>query len=293
MSNKIIPKIFIGSSVEGVNIAKGIQANLHHTAWAKVWTQAFPLSSMTLDALLQNSKDYDFAIFVFSADDEVKLRGKNYLVARDNVIFEAGLFMGVHGRNRCFIVAPNDDPNLHFPSDFSGFTFATYDTNFAKKDLLAALGTATTLIELAIRSNSLNSYPFFCSTRCSFTADPKITHHLKLYVKLKNTTGSLMIVKNLLFKANRTLNLDSGAQGYRGENEYSPKISLDYPGTEVRYDQVIIEPDKSATLWIPFDSDKITSDFLEKERLIAAIGIISFDVFVMDEMRQVNVELNI
>src|SRR4051812_3939719 len=111
------PKMFIGSSLEGANIANALQRNLNYEAWATVWTQAFPLSQTTIDTLLIKCAENDFAIFVFSDDDLAKMRGEELKVTRDNVIFEAGLFMGMHGKEQCFIVVPQKVENFHLPSD--------------------------------------------------------------------------------------------------------------------------------------------------------------------------------
>ena len=61
-----------------------------------VWNQGtiFGLGTATLEALEQAVLAYDFAVFVFSPDDELQSRGKVKPVARDNVVFELGLFIG-------------------------------------------------------------------------------------------------------------------------------------------------------------------------------------------------------
>jgi len=97
----MIPNIFIGSSVRGLSIAEAIKVNLHYDARCEVWTQAFPLSHNTIDTLLQKCSENAFAIFVFSNDDILNLKEKTLIVARDNVLFESGLFMGMHGKERC------------------------------------------------------------------------------------------------------------------------------------------------------------------------------------------------
>lgn len=148
------PRIFIASSVESKLIAEALQANLEYDAHCTIWDQAFTLSVSTIDKLLQYCADHDFAIFVFSKDDAALIRGTTYSVARDNVLFECGLFMGMHGKDSAFIVIPRDSPPLHIPTDLLGFTTANYDGDRAKAEARPALGTATSEIKRAIERSA-------------------------------------------------------------------------------------------------------------------------------------------
>ena len=98
------PKLFIGSSSESLPIAEVLQTYLQRDVDVRLWNQGiFGLSDYTLDALLSVVTEFDFAVFVFAADDTVKSRGKRYLVARDNVVLELGLFVSRLGRKRTFV----------------------------------------------------------------------------------------------------------------------------------------------------------------------------------------------
>jgi predicted nucleotide-binding protein len=80
------PALFIGSSTETLPVANVLQAQLKHDATINVWNQGvFRLSDYRLDRLLRATKEFDFAAFVIG-DDTLKMRGKRYLVARDNVV---------------------------------------------------------------------------------------------------------------------------------------------------------------------------------------------------------------
>jgi len=145
------PKVFIASSVEGLSVAYSVQANLDHDADCTVWSQGvFGLSTPPIDSLVSVLDSSDFAIFVFSPDDEVKMRGQSSSAVRDNVLFELGLFIGRLGKVRCFIVAP-DAPKMHIASDLTGVTPATYSSKRSPDELLAALGPACHQIRLAMK----------------------------------------------------------------------------------------------------------------------------------------------
>jgi predicted nucleotide-binding protein len=144
-------KIFIGSSVEGLEIARAIQRELEHDFEVEIWNQSdvFVLGSGALEALEAAVANYDFGIFVFTPDDKITTRDQTKPVARDNVIFEAGLFTGKIGRRRSFIVKPRNI-QLQVPSDLNGITPADYDSS--KTNLTAAVGTACTKIRESIRN---------------------------------------------------------------------------------------------------------------------------------------------
>jgi predicted nucleotide-binding protein len=148
-------KIFIGSSVEGLDVARAIQRELEHDSEVELWNQSdvFVLGSATLEALEAAVARYDFSIFVFTPDDEITMREKTNPVARDNVIFEAGLFIGKLGRRRSFIVRPRN-VQMQVPSDLNGITVADYDSS--KGNVTAALGAACTRIRDSIKNMGLN-----------------------------------------------------------------------------------------------------------------------------------------
>lgn len=149
------PKIFIASSVEGLDVAYPLQVNLQHDADITVWSQGvFSLSVTPLDSITEALNSSDFGIFVFSPDDEAKMRGSLSAVVRDNVIFELGVFVGKLGKRRCFIVMP-DNVNLHIPTDLLGITPATYSGERDKSEMAASLGPASHQIRSAIKLQGL------------------------------------------------------------------------------------------------------------------------------------------
>jgi len=78
------------------------------------------------------------------------IRQKEYSAVRDNVIYEMGLSMGLHGQHRSFVVMPRGSDNLHIPSDLIGFSVATFDSNPSSGNLTAAVGAACTQIRRAV-----------------------------------------------------------------------------------------------------------------------------------------------
>jgi len=135
------PKLFIGSSVEGLEVAYAIQTELEHDSEPTVWSQGvFNLTQSTLHDLLSVLDTYDAAIFVMSPDDVIKMRGQSHAVTRDNVIFELGMFIGRLGPERTFMVTPRNSQDLHIPTDLLGITPGIYDNERSDGNLQAALG---------------------------------------------------------------------------------------------------------------------------------------------------------
>lgn len=195
------PRIFIASSKEGLRIAKAIQQNLNGSAHCTVWEQgSFLLSTYPLESLINEVMRNDFGVFVVTPDDGRISQGTHTITARDNVVFEAGLFFGRYGRDRAFLVAPRDRPDLHLPSDLFGMTLAVYDHNMTKhsRNLRAALGTACTDIETAIQSSAT------ANRELQFTA----THRRssggnfpsKIWIEITNHADSDVVLRANYFK---------------------------------------------------------------------------------------------
>src|SRR5215210_2854519 len=103
------PKIFIGSSTAGLIYAEALHARLDAKCEATVWNHnVFHLSKSTLESLVSQAHDVDFAALVLTPDDLRQKDGEEARVARDNVLFEAGLFMGTLGPDRTFLVSSRD-----------------------------------------------------------------------------------------------------------------------------------------------------------------------------------------
>ena len=139
---KIKPRVFIASSVEGLGVADAINANLDHDTVSTLWRAGtFRLGSNTLDDLVKKSSVVDFAIFVFTPDDAATIREESAQVVRDNVLFELGLFIGALGKERCYVVRPRG-MDMHLPSDLLGVTTTDYASDRPDGDLTSALNFA-------------------------------------------------------------------------------------------------------------------------------------------------------
>ena len=151
------PRVFIGSSTEGLSVAYAVQTNLQYACEPTVWSHGvFQLTKPGLSSLIDALSNFDFAVFCITPDDEVNLRGEGRRVVRDNVIFEFGLFLGRLGPDRVFFVVPRDMADLHLPSDLLGVTPATYDAHRKDGNLGAALGPACHAIGTMITRPELN-----------------------------------------------------------------------------------------------------------------------------------------
>lgn len=140
------PTMFIGSSKEGLHIANAIHSNLSRDIEVTVWKDdIFRPTKGTLESLSEASNKFDYAVFVFSGDDVATIRKANSTIVRDNVILEAGMFIGKLGRERVFLIVPSElpeDQKLHLPTDLLGTTTLDYESNRQDNNLKAATGPA-------------------------------------------------------------------------------------------------------------------------------------------------------
>lgn len=69
------PSVFIGSSTEGLKIAKTLQVLLDSTCEVTIWSQGvFGLSQGTLESLVLVLDQFDFSVLVLTPDDLVASR---------------------------------------------------------------------------------------------------------------------------------------------------------------------------------------------------------------------------
>lgn len=121
------PVVFIGSSKEALPIAERVRDLIRYSAQVRLWDSSFSPGEWTLQAILDHAQDSDFGVFLMAPDDNTVLRGKRQWTVRDNVLFEAGIFMGAIGPKRTFLLWPsNAFGHLRLPSDLAGMTTLSY-----------------------------------------------------------------------------------------------------------------------------------------------------------------------
>jgi hypothetical protein len=180
------PSMFIGSSGEGHKVAEHIQLLLERDCEAEIWSQGvFGLTQGTLESLILALDRFDFAVLALTADDLVESRGEQRHAARDNVIFELGLFIGALGRERTFMVYDRTAPPK-LPSDLHGITAAEYAPH-SSGNLQAALGPACTRIKNEVsrlgRRESRRAQQLNAATTSVEEASARIDEMLRLLAR--------------------------------------------------------------------------------------------------------------
>lgn len=139
------PNLFIGSSVEGLEVARAIELQLEDDAEVTLWKNGvFGLGEGTLESLVESLDQFDFAILALTPDDLITSRRVSFQSPRDNVLLELGLFMGHLGRKRTFVIHAREQ-TLKLPSDLAGVTLLSYAPR-QDHNLTAAVSPACTKI---------------------------------------------------------------------------------------------------------------------------------------------------
>jgi hypothetical protein len=136
------PRIFLGSSGKQAKLLEALTDGLEDTAHVEPWTTTFNPGTTTLERLLELTREVDFAAFVFAQDDWTSIAAPPASSApesglaspRDNVVFEAGLFGGVLGMRRTFILHARGSK---LPTDLLGLTCVRYDEGITPAELSA------------------------------------------------------------------------------------------------------------------------------------------------------------
>src|SRR6266550_6767017 len=133
------PRIFLGSSGKQEKLLQALTRGLEDVAHVEPWTTSFNPGTTTLERLLELAHQVDFAAFVFARDDWTTpslpaspVPESGQASPRDNVVFEAGLFGGLLGMRRTFILQANGSK---LPSDLLGLTCVRYDEALAATDI--------------------------------------------------------------------------------------------------------------------------------------------------------------
>ncbi len=128
-------KIFIGSSGEQKRLVEWMTAFIRTEYKGRIspvpWTLPWPGGKFTLENLLDFVEQSDAAILFWTADDKTWYRDTERHEPRDNLVFEAGLFIAALGRGRTQLMVPvygESDPRrkVAVPSDVTGMTWTQY-----------------------------------------------------------------------------------------------------------------------------------------------------------------------
>jgi CRP/FNR family cyclic AMP-dependent transcriptional regulator len=135
-------RVFIMSSTEALPVAYTVQNHFARDNFIVTpWTNGvFKVSNYRIESLEKMLDDSDFAIAIAQPDDITNIRGEERRTARDNVIFELGMFIGRLTRERTFLLEPRGE-EVDLPSDLEGLNTISYRCG-DKKDMASLLGSA-------------------------------------------------------------------------------------------------------------------------------------------------------
>lgn len=165
--------IFIGSSTESKALAEIIVKTIEDLIrkdsdnlklvpepwYIHFETEEKAINEMFLEEFPEILNKCEFSLFIVSKDDLLIKRSQPKGTVRDNVWFEAGMFMGKRGRTKTyFFLNLNDFHEIHFPTDITGLTLpgVKWDTEiadlfFKKSKILKKHPTVSTAVENKIK----------------------------------------------------------------------------------------------------------------------------------------------
>src|SRR3954452_24194017 len=153
------PRIFLGSSGKQAKLLSALTRGLEDVAHVEPWMTSFNPGTTTLERLLELTREEDFAAFVFAQDDWTAKSAPTEPEAtpgqaspRDSVVFEAGLFGGVLGMRRTFILHAS---GAKLPTDLLGLTCVRYDGSTAAAEMTVVCQKLRTAIENAGRASRI------------------------------------------------------------------------------------------------------------------------------------------
>jgi hypothetical protein len=129
--------------MEGLPLAQTVKESLSDHSEADLWKDesVFPIGEVALRTLEEHATRYDFAVIVMTPDDIGESRNSVSAIARDNLVFELGLFMGGIGAKRTLIICSDRD-GMRLPSNLNGLDIAFYHEAMVDSDVKKAVATA-------------------------------------------------------------------------------------------------------------------------------------------------------
>ena len=124
-------RVFLGSSGKQEKLLQALTRGLEDVAHVEPWTTSFNPGTTTLERLLELTREVDFAgvrvrpgrLDDAPAPPASAAADSGQASPRDNVVFEAGLFGGVLGMRRTFILHAS---GAKLPTDLLGLTCVRY-----------------------------------------------------------------------------------------------------------------------------------------------------------------------
>ncbi|MCP4267492.1 MAG: nucleotide-binding protein [Candidatus Brocadiaceae bacterium] len=130
-------KIFIGyaSSGKSKNAAEYIENALTQKYSPLLWDEDIRPGESILGALTKQAHETDFACFICDRQDTIIIDGVEKKYPNSNVLFEIGLFSGVLGRERVFMVFPKGEkPDV--PTDLNGIIMLPENPKIWQEDVI-------------------------------------------------------------------------------------------------------------------------------------------------------------
>ena len=152
-------RVFIGSSGEQRSLVDWLTSFIRTEYAGKIqpvpWTIPWTGGRFTLDNLLRFVDETDAAILFWTADDKTWYRDTVRDEPRDNLVFEAGLFIAAHGQERSQLMIPRYEPGdkrakVAVPSDLAGMTWNQYQWTDGPAEATGLPTTARTVCDLLV-----------------------------------------------------------------------------------------------------------------------------------------------
>lgn len=247
--------IFIGSSTESKSLCQNIAADLNKEGFkVKPWFSGFPGSTITISQLEDMMGKHDFGIFILSGDDTAMLRSKPVVLPRDNVVLEAGMFVGMHGLNRTYFVCPEDVPDYRFPTDLQGVTRINYratdsDLSCVVPHVITEIKTAISKANNEVRNVNIRAVSWGHGTSSG------LTWPLKLSLMVKNTQSVAVTVESKKFQF--------APEARSATNDYVLGRGMPHNvafrrwkmagGSDQYHEVVCLQPGEEVEAWVAFD----------------------------------------
>jgi hypothetical protein len=132
----LLARVFVGSAGKSHTFARRVALQLEQQASERAepvmikahsWKYTFSSGDITYQRLLKCvRKDYNFGVFIFTADDDAHMDGMETKITRDNVIFELGLWAGRYGKDHALVLKPTG-VEMRLLTDLEGFVTEPFD----------------------------------------------------------------------------------------------------------------------------------------------------------------------